>query len=373
MGTFLKGKNWYIDYRVNGRRRREMIGSSKTLAQSVLQKRKVEIAENKFLDVQKDSRIKFKDFASTYLEMHSKPNKRSWKSSDFYIMKSLVPFFGEKYLSEIDSLMVEAYKVKRRMEVQPATTNRALACLKSMFNRAIDWNMAKDNPVKKVKFFKEAPGRLKYLEKEQIEKLLRVCSPVLKTVVTIAINTGMRKSEIKFLRWPDIDFEKGFICLFETKNNEKRYIPINPAVREALLSIRKHPDSSYVFAGKDGEPFNIRKSFETALRKCGILGIRFHDLRHTFASHLVMAGVDLNTVRELLGHKDLKMTLRYSHLSPDHKSRAVEILYKKMDTIWTPESKSDKVSDFGFTYNVFRRNRLHDFAPIAQVDRAPDS
>src|SRR3989338_2657558 len=135
MGVFPKGKNWYIDYRFKGRRIREMVGSSKTLAQAVLQKRKVEIAENKFLDIQKDSKIKFKDFVATYLEMHSKPNKLSWKSSDFYILKSLVSFFGEKRLSEIDSLMVEEYKIERRMQVSPATTNRALACLKSMFNR----------------------------------------------------------------------------------------------------------------------------------------------------------------------------------------------------------------------------------------------
>ncbi len=373
MGTFPKGKNWYIDYRFKGRRIREMVGPSKVLAQAVLQKRKVEIAENKFLDVQKDSKIKFKDFAATYLEMHSKPNKLSWKSSDFYILKSLVSFFGEKCLSEIDSLMVEEYKIERRMQVSPATTNRALACLKSMFNRAIDWNMAKDNPVKKVKFFKEQTGRLKYLEQEQIAKLLRVCAPMLKAIVTVAIHTGMRKSEIKFLHWNDIDFKKGFICLLRTKNNEKRYIPINTAVREALMSVRKHPDSSYVFWGKDGEPFNFRKSFETALRKCDIFAIRFHDLRHTFASHLVMAGVDLNTVRELLGHKDLKMTLRYSHLSPDHKTRAVDLLYQKMDTRWPPDEKSGKVSDLEFIYKAFKKNRLHTFAPIAQVDRAPDS
>ena len=85
---------------------------------------------------------------------------------------------------------------------------------------------------------------------------------------------------------------------------------------------------------------DLRKSFSTALRKSGINSFRFHDLRHTFASQLVMAGVDLNTVRELLGHKDMAMTLRYSHLAQSHKQHAVEILGKKMDTFWTLDPKS---------------------------------
>jgi integrase len=128
-----------------------------------------------------------------------------------------------------------------------------------------------------------------------------------------------------------------------TKNGEKREIPINEQVKSALIKVRKHPESPYIFCNKDGKPFgDIKKSWLTALNKSGILKFRFHDLRHTFASHLVMSGVDLNTVRELMGHKSLEMTLRYSHLSPDHKKRAVDILGKRMDTIWTPEKITEK-------------------------------
>jgi len=107
--------------------------------------------------------------------------------------------------------------------------------------------------------------------------------------------------------------------------------------KTALIRHRKHPESPYIFCNMDGRPLrNVRKSFFTALKKSAILDFHFHDLRHTFASQLVMAGVDLNTVRELLGHKKIEMTLRYSHLSPDHKKRAVDILARRMDTIWTP-------------------------------------
>lgn len=120
---------------------------------------------------------------------------------------------------------------------------------------------------------------------------------------------------------------------------------MNEAVKKAIISVRKHPESPYIFAGGDGEPFNFRKSFETALRKSGIKDFRFHDCRHTFASHLVMSGVDLNTVRELLGHKEPTMTLRYSHLSLDHKSRAVAILDRRTDTFWTLEPTDEKVRE----------------------------
>ena len=280
------------------------------------------------------------------METHAKPNKRSWRTSDYNYLKNLIPFFGEKFLYEITSQMIECYKIARKAQVSVASVNRELACLKCMFNRAIDWGIAKDNPVRKVKFFKENNWRLRYLEKEEIAKLLANCPPMLHAIVTIAANTGMRKAEIQNLKWGDVNFHRGFITLRRTKNGEKRFIPMNQIVRETLISVRKQPQSSYIFCGKEDLPFNFRKSFDTAVKKSGILNFRFHDLRHTFASHLVMAGVDLNTVRELLGHKTVGMTLRYSHLSPDHKTRAVELLGNQMDTIWTPKEKCKVEPEF---------------------------
>ncbi len=120
----------------------------------------------------------------------------------------------------------------------------------------------------------------------------------------------------------------------------RRNIPMNDILRDALIGVRKDSNSTYIFHNNEGKPYcNLRKSFFTACKKSGITNFRFHDLKHTFASQLVMSGVDLNTLRELLGHKSLEMTLRYSHLSPDHKKRAVDVLCKQMDTIWTPEPK----------------------------------
>ena len=113
---------------------------------------------------------------------------------------------------------------------------------------------------------------------------------------------------------------------------------MNTVVQKAIIGVLKNPESQYVFCNNEGQPYgDIKKSFFTAIKKFGIVNSYFHDLRHTFASQLVMSGVGLNTVRELLGNESLEMTLRYSHLSPDHKKRAVDILGKRMDTFWTPE------------------------------------
>lgn len=314
-----------------------MVAPNKKLATAILNKRLADIAENKHLDIKKDQKIKFNNFAHTYLETHAKPNKRSWQTSDAKYLKTLIPFFGESFLYAITPEAVECYKAQRKEKVSVASVNRDLALLKCMFNKAIAWGYASDNPVRKVKLYKENNWRMRYLEKEEIEKLLAASPFMLRAILIVALNTGMRKSEIQNLKWSDINFERGYLTLYQTKNGEKRIIPMNRSVRETLVSIRKNPESAYIFCGKNGFPYNFRKSFETALKKSGIKDFRFHDCRHSFASHLVMAGVDLNTVRDLLGHKTLGMTLRYSHLSPDHRTRAVEVLGNKIGTVLAPE------------------------------------
>ena len=139
----------------------------------------------------------------------------------------------------------------------------------------------------------------------------------------------MRKSELLNLKWDQVNFEQGFITLTDTKNNERRDIPMNETVMATLKGIARVGD--FVFPNGNGRTFaNVRKSFDTAVRKSKIEDFRFHDLRHTFASTLIMEGVDIMTVKELMGHKDLTMTLRYSHLAPNHKTKAINILDRVM-------------------------------------------
>ncbi|MDD5108876.1 MAG: site-specific integrase [Candidatus Omnitrophica bacterium] len=359
MGVILKRDNWYVDYYFNGRRKREKIGTSKKLAEIVLKKRKVAIAEGKFLDIKKEQKVRFDEFADEYLVVHCKSNNKSWFKSDYFNLKNLKAYFGNKYLHEITPKDIEQYKAERIKEVKKqktedkeeqfishATVNRALNCLSSLYNRAIEWGKATDNPMSKVKLFKVPDKRVRFLEKEEIDKLLSHCCEHLKPIVIVALHTGMRKGEILGLKWHDIDIKRNIIHLYDTKNGEKREVPMNEVVQKTVIGVLKNPESQYVFCNKDNKPYgNVRKSFFTALKKAGIINFRFHDLRHTFASQLVMSGVDLNTVRELLGHKSIEMTLRYSHLSPDHKKRAVDVLGKRMDTLWTLGDNNKKLEE----------------------------
>ena len=343
MGVFKKGRNYYIDYYLpNGRRKRQKIGPSKKQADLVFKKTKVQIAEGKFLDIKEEERISFDKMAKEYLEIHSKPNKRSsWR--DEISIKHFSYYFGKKTLQEITSLDVEKYKQKRIKEVSPSTVNREMTCLKTIFNKAKEWGKIKENQISSVKPFKVQNARLRYLEKEEIATLIQACPDHLKPIVAVALNTGMRKGEILGLKWNDIDFRNRLIYVLQTKNREIREIPMNNIVFRILLKVRKNPKSPYVFCKKEGSPYrNITGGFTNALKRARIRDFRFHDLRHTFASLLVMAGIDLKTVQELLGHKTFEMTLRYAHLSQDHKRWAINVLGHRLDTIWTPEGKKAK-------------------------------
>ncbi len=330
------GDNLYIDYYVDGRRKREKIGPDKRQAKNVLRKRQVQIAENRFFDIKKEPKVLFEDIAKIYLD-YARTNKKSYKSDELHL-KQLATFFGGKYLYQINPLMIEEYKKTRSEKVSKATVNRELATMKHMFNKAIQWKRANKNPVREVKLFREDNRRLRYLEKWEIKALIEACSNHLIPIVITALNTGLRKGNILNLKWGDINFEQEIIFVKESKSGESLEIPMNGLLVKTLKSIKRNPKSPYVFCNKEGKPYGaVRTSFSRALRKAGISNFRFHDLRHTFASHLIMAGVDLVTVKELLGHKSIEMTLRYAHLSPHHKRWAVERLASQMDTIWTPE------------------------------------
>jgi integrase len=342
MGVHKKGDNYFIDYYVLGRRKREKIGPSKKLADTTLRKRQVEAAEGKHLDVRKASKTTFDKLAEDFLRLHSKINKKPLVfRRDEGLIKNLSVDFSGKKLSEITPKMIERYKERRKEEAAAGTVNREIACLKCMFNKAIEWKEAVANPVKKVKLFKENNQRIRYLELEEIKTLLENCSDNFRPLVITALNTGMRKGEMLSLKWENVDMDRGIIYLLDTKNGEQREVLMNEVVKNTFAQLSRDRKTPYVFTKENGTPYtDIQKFFRTALKKSGIMCFRFHDLRHTFASHLVMLGVDIKTVQELLGHKTIEMTLRYAHLSPAHKRSAIESLGSQMDTIWTPRDKT---------------------------------
>lgn len=332
MGVYKKGKNWYIDYYLKGRRKRRKIGPSKKLAQQVLQDVHVKIAKGEYLGVYDEKKILFEDFSQQYIAF-SKTNK-AWSTQrrDRFSVAQLISVFKGKYLFEITPRMIEKYKATRLGKVAPATVNRELACLKHMYTKANEWGYLKINPVKSVKLLKEPPGRLRYLNSDEAKTLLDACRDYLGSMVVTALNTGMRKGEILALRWKDVDLRNRKVTVRKPKNNEIRVIPINQTLYQELMNLSGQSDGEYVFTNGDGRPFgDIKKGFSAALQRAGIEDFHFHDLRHTFGSHLVMQGVDLKTIQQVMGHKDIKMTMRYSHLSPEYVQEAIG----RLDSVWT--------------------------------------
>ena len=175
--------------------------------------------------------------------------------------------------------------------------------------------------------------------------MLACCSPLLGPLVITALHTGFGASELRSLTWDDVDGRRRMITVRAgyAKNGEARSVPMNQLLTDTLKSVKlANNQSDRVFCNRDGVPYrSFRSVFERAVRKAEVKDFTFHDLRHTFASRLVMAGVDLPTVKELLGHRDISMTMRYTHLSSDHKQTAVgklEQFAAKVPAIFTTPS-----------------------------------
>ena len=334
MSIFKKGNNWYIDYYLKGRRKRKKIGHSKKLAEQVLKNVQVNIAKREYLGILEEQKVLFEEYGEQYRD-YAKVNKSlsTYERRDKINIDHLTSFFKGKYLFEIDAQMIENFKATRLEKVAPATVNRELACLKHMYTKALEWGLVKESPAKAVKLLKEPPGRLRYLMPKEVHRLLGFCAKHIKPIVVTAVNTGMRKSEILNLRWSEVDLKNRKIMVTNTKNNESRVIPINRTLYQELLMMPRSKGKEYVFSAGDGLPFgDVKKGFSAAVKKAKIKDFRFHDLRHTFGSHMMMQGVNLKTVQQVLGHKDIKMTMRYSHLSPEYVQDAME----RLDTLWTP-------------------------------------
>ena len=338
MAVFLKNGSWWIDTYIKGKRIRRKIGPDKETAELVEQDLKVKAAKGEYLGIMEERKIRFEDFATDYLEW-SKANKaeRTYITDQCIINRQLTPFFQGTHLAGIKPKAIEDYKTHRLRTIQPRTVNRELAVLRSMFTRAIEWQYVKAHPmadIKDLKYQKRPPA---FLTLDQLDQLLEACgSPHLYTFVVLAAHTGMRRSETFNLKWADVNFKRAELTVRQTKNNEYRIIPMNKPVRDTLKKHPRHITSELVLAHGDGTAYKgVDHAFHKALEKAGLPRIRIHDLRHSFASNLVTAGVPLNVVQELLGHKDIHMTMVYAHLAPNAKRAAVDLLVER------PEEEED--------------------------------
>jgi len=214
----------------------------------------------------------------------------------------------------------------RKIEKRPAnaTINRELALLKHLFSLAIKWDYVDSNPVKGVKFLKENMKE-RILTPDEIQTLLEEANDNLRPIIMTALCTGMRMGEILSLKWSNVNLRSGFIQVEHSKNGKMRKIPISSALTETLKNVNKG-NGEYVFMNR-GKPIkSMQEAWENALKRGGIKNCRFHDLRHTFATYALFNGADLVSIRDILGHSDIRMTARYAHSSEELKRRAVESL-----------------------------------------------
>ncbi len=242
----------------------------------------------------------------------------------------LLPHFGKTSLNEITPQQIEEYRTKRCADgVASATINKEIQVLKHIVRKAVEWGKFRTNQIANVKPLKTPPGRVRYLQREQIPKLMAACPAWLRPIVLIDMNTGLRRGEILGLEKGRIDRKNRLVIVEKTKNNERKIIPMNQIVFDAITGLPTRMDTTFIFADEKGKPLSANKvsmAFKRACRKAGIEDFTLHDLRHHFASYLTMSGQNQRTVQELLGHKDPKMTMRYSYLSPEHLRAAVESL-----------------------------------------------
>jgi integrase len=304
----------------------------RALAIELYRKRKTEIRERRFFPKPIPKRVVlFDEIAQDFLA-YSREHKRS-AENDEARMRRLRATFGGRSITDITVHDIERLRGELSRDLSAASANRHLALLKVTFNRAMKAEPAKAerNPVRGVKLLKENNARVRVLTDTEEWRLLATLPFCYRPLVIVALHTGMRRGELANLRWQDVDFHTRTLVVQQSKSGEGRRVPMNRVVVATLRALRRERQafSGLVFPSPEGRFLhNFGRAWAKAVKTAGITDLRFHDLRHTAASHLVMAGVDLYTVKEILGHKTLVMTQRYSHLSPEHQRQAVERLVR---------------------------------------------
>lgn len=338
-----RGVSWVVDYLdPEGRRRRRFFPLRRD-AEAYLGKVLASIREGRYhdvFDVKRESQVTFNELADRYVENYR--GQKCFSRLKYYLVDIYREAFGPRRLSSITYLDLQDFRNRRKATPtrsgkprSDATVNREMSTLRHMFSKAKQWGLLEKSPFENGErlLFKENNHRLRFLTDAEIAALLKACddlkstSPHLRPIVEAALLTGMRRGELLGLKWEQV--RNGFIYLTETKGGKARQIPINGRLAGIFRELRRENQlrSPYVFCDAQGRRFHeVKHSFTSACKRAGLQGFRFHDLRHTFASHLVMRGVSLKAVQELLGHADLKMTMRYAHLSQAHLKEAVAVL-----------------------------------------------
>jgi integrase len=325
---------WWMSFNYKGKQiRKSTETKNKRLADKIFAMCVTKVTEGKWFEKQEVEDKTYEEMVVKYLEEYSISKTESGKVRDKCIVQNLSPFFGGLLLKDITPPLIVDYKAKRRKEnAKPATIERELCLLKRAFNLAIrEWEWTEKNPVARVSRERFNNTIDRWLSYEEEYRLFEACPVWLLQIVVFALNTGMRQGEILDLRWTYVDLFRKTATIMQSKNGERRTIPLNQNALTVLKARAKvkHLKDVHVFASKVGtrkEKRNLARAFYQAMEKAQVEEFRFHDLRHTFATRLVHAGVDLYKVSKLLGHKDIRMTQRYAHHYPESLRDGVEVL-----------------------------------------------
>lgn len=281
----------------------------------------------------------FREFITEHYEAHALIHMKSGKNTLERLTSSFDKRFAYYKLVQIDLKAIDNWiSAELKRGIKPSTINRRMTDLQAAMNKAVLWELIPFNPLKKFKRLKEDTPEPRFLTPTE-EKSLRATldlqpkSSYIRPLVLLALNTGLRLGTLLSLTWDRVILEPHLNELLIpgrlTKSGRLIHIPLNSEAIKLLEDWRVYADGEYVFH-YNGKPIKYsRRIWAKIKKKAGIVNLRFHDLRHTFASKLVMSGVDLNTVRELLDHAEFKTTLKYAHLAPGHKLDAVEKLVNK--------------------------------------------
>lgn len=362
-GRFYKrDKIWYADFFYQGKRYRESTGETvKWKADEYLNHRKQELLcghseEHSIKDVY------FKEAALEWLDNYSKVyhSKSHYEGNSYRLSTHILPYFGNDKFSDIVQKDIYQFlslmKSKEVMVRKKSNTNKneyvkvstgkplsikqinlTLDTLRMVFAYAESNNYLANNPAAGFHKLKEQRPAFRYLTGEQTKELLKYCGKDFYPICATAVYTGMRLHEIVGLKWRNILYDSKRIIVESsgegpTKSRKVRPIPINKKLEEIIISLHKK-DSEYVFPTDEGKMrggkrgrVDFRYSLESALYKAGLPRIKFHDLRHTFASNFVMKGGSILSLKEILGHSDINTTMMYAHLAPNYLEQEINRL-----------------------------------------------
>jgi integrase len=287
----------------------------------------------------------FNELAEKYTLLYQ--DQTCWRDSKAHVVKALVQEFGHRKLAQITRLELEEWRKKRlkRPDGTPreqATVDHDMTVFRHMLAKAKEWTLLQASPFDTGSslFYRPDNARKGFFTDEQLGTLLDACPPELGLIIDMACRTGLRLNEILNMEWAWVDFKAGLITIpgHCMKGKKAHRVPIIDHLAGILRELRRANQlrSPFVFVNEQGQrirDYQVRRSLKRAMQKAGLVygrkkksGLTFHDTRHTFASHLVMNGADLVTVSSLLGHADISTTMRYAHLSQEHRKAAVNLL-----------------------------------------------